>query len=133
MQSADTEAYSLRSRAASNRNARNQAPAQTLQTYCLCGHGYNLNRFNGSPGSDTNPRINSGSVGVVLNVPIYTRGGRFIVGAGTARAQKRSTLFESARRIASMQRATLYTALPTLGLRRNSTRIGCKYRARTQL
>ncbi|HZA94559.1 MAG TPA: TolC family protein, partial [Burkholderiaceae bacterium] len=34
--------------------------------------GYTINKFNGTQATDTNPRINSGSVGVVLNVPIYT-------------------------------------------------------------
>jgi outer membrane protein len=36
--------------------------------------GYNINKFNGTQSSDLNPRINTGTIGLQLNVPIYTGG-----------------------------------------------------------
>jgi outer membrane protein len=36
--------------------------------------GYNINKFNGTQSSDQNPRINAGSIGLQLNVPIYQGG-----------------------------------------------------------
>jgi len=36
--------------------------------------GYNINKFNGTQSSDLNPRINAGTIGLQLNLPIYQGG-----------------------------------------------------------
>jgi outer membrane protein len=36
--------------------------------------GYNINKFNGTQSTDQNPRINAGTIGLQLNIPIYQGG-----------------------------------------------------------
>ncbi|HVE89288.1 MAG TPA: TolC family outer membrane protein [Burkholderiaceae bacterium] len=95
--------------------------------------GYNLNRFNGTQGSDTNPRINSGSVGVVLNVPLYT-GGLIQSRVREALAlQERSNFdLESARRTAANAARDAYTGV-NFGLAQVSALESAEVSARTQL
>ena len=95
--------------------------------------GYNLNRFNGTQGSDTNPRINSGSVGVQLNVPIYT-GGLIQSRVREALAlQERSNFdLESARRTAANAARDAYTGV-NFGLAQVNALESAEVSARTQL
>ena len=68
--------------------------------------GYNINKFNGTQSSDLNPRINSGSVGVLLNVPIYTGGLiQSRVREALALQQRSNVDLESARRISRQRGA----------------------------
>ena len=95
--------------------------------------GYNYNRFNGTQGSDTNPRINSGSVGVQLNVPIYT-GGLIQSRVREALAlQERSNFeLESARRNAANAARDAYTGV-NFGLAQVTALESAEVSARTQL
>ena len=95
--------------------------------------GYNINKFNGTQSSDLNPRINSGSVGVLLNVPIYT-GGLIQSRVREALAlQERSTAdLESARRTAANAAREAYTGV-NFGLAQVSALESAEVSARTQL
>ena len=95
--------------------------------------GYTMNKFNGTQSTDTNPRINSGSVGVVLNVPIYT-GGLIQSRVREALAlQERSNFdLESARRIAANAARDAYTGV-NFGLAQVSALESAEVSARTQL
>lgn len=95
--------------------------------------GYNINKFNGTQSSDLNPRINSGSVGVLLNVPIYT-GGLIQSRVREALAlQERSNFdLESARRNATNAARDAYTGV-NFGLAQVSALESAEVSARTQL
>ena len=95
--------------------------------------GYNINKFNGTQSSDLNPRINSGSIGVLLNVPIYT-GGLIQSRVREALAlQERSNFdLDSARRIASNAARDAYTGV-NFGLAQVSALESAEVSARTQL
>ncbi|MEO8186306.1 MAG: TolC family outer membrane protein [Burkholderiaceae bacterium] len=95
--------------------------------------GYNINKFNGTQASDTNPRINSGSVGVVLNVPIYT-GGLIQSRVREALAlQERSSFdLESAHRTAANAARDAFTGV-NFGLAQVSALESAEVSARTQL
>lgn len=95
--------------------------------------GYNINKFNGTQSSDLNPRINSGSVGVLLNVPIYT-GGLIQSRVREALAlQERSNFdLESARRTAANAARDAYTGV-NFGLAQVSALESAEVSARTQL
>ncbi len=95
--------------------------------------GYNINKFNGTQSSDLNPRINSGSVGVLLNVPIYT-GGLIQSRVREALAlQERSNFdLESARRTAANAARDAYTGV-NFGLAQVSALESAEISARTQL
>ena len=95
--------------------------------------GYNINKFNGTQSSDLNPRINSGSVGVLLNVPIYT-GGLIQSRVREALAlQERSNFdLESARRNAANAARDAYTGV-NFGLAQVSALESAEVSARTQL
>ena len=95
--------------------------------------GYNINKFNGTQATDTNPRINSGSVGVVLNVPIYT-GGLIQSRVREALAlQERSSFdLESARRTAANAARDAFTGV-NFGLAQVSALESAEVSARTQL
>ena len=95
--------------------------------------GYNINKFNGTQATDTNPRINSGSVGVVLNVPIYT-GGLIQSRVREALAlQERSSFdLESARRNAANLARDAFTGV-NFGLAQVSALESAEVSARTQL
>jgi len=95
--------------------------------------GYNINKFNGTQSSDLNPRINSGSVGVLLNVPIYT-GGLIQSRVREALAlQERSNFdLDSARRTAANAARDAYTGV-NFGLAQVSALESAEVSARTQL
>ena len=95
--------------------------------------GYNINKFNGTQSSDLNPRINSGSVGVLLNVPIYT-GGLIQSRVREALAlQERSNFdLDSARRTAANAAREAYTGV-NFGLAQVSALESAEVSARTQL
>ena len=95
--------------------------------------GYNINKFNGTQATDTNPRINSGSLGVVLNVPIYT-GGLIQSRVREALAlQERSNFdLESARRNAANAARDAFTGV-NFGLAQVSALESAEVSARTQL
>ncbi len=95
--------------------------------------GYGINKFNGTQTTDLNPRINSGSVGVQLNVPIYT-GGLIQSRVREALAlQERSNFdLESARRIAANAARDAYTGV-NFGLAQVSALESAEVSARTQL
>ncbi len=95
--------------------------------------GYNINKFNGTQATDTNPRINSGSVGVVLNVPIYT-GGLIQSRVREALAlQERSSFdLESARRASANAARDAFTGV-NFGLAQVSALESAEVSARTQL
>jgi len=95
--------------------------------------GYNINKFNGTQGTDTNPRINSGSIGVQLNVPIYTGG---LIQSRVREAialQDRSNFdLETARRTAANAARDAYTGV-NFGLAQVSALESAEVSARTQL
>ena len=95
--------------------------------------GYTINKFNGTQATDTNPRINSGSVGVVLNVPIYTGG---LIQSRVREAlslQERSSFdLESARRNAANAARDAFTGV-NFGLAQVSALESAEVSARTQL
>lgn len=95
--------------------------------------GYNFNKFNGTQNSDLNPRINSGSIGVLLNVPIYTGG---LIQSRVREAislQDRSNFdLESARRTAANAARDAYTGV-NFGLAQVSALESAEVSARTQL
>ena len=95
--------------------------------------GYNINKFNGTQSSDLNPRINSGSVGLLLNVPIYT-GGLIQSRVREALAlQERSNFdLESARRNAANAARDAFTGV-NFGLAQVSALESAEVSARTQL
>ncbi len=95
--------------------------------------GYNINKFNGTQNSDLNPRINSGSIGVQLNVPLYT-GGLIQSRVREALAlQDRSNFdLESARRTAANAARDAYTGV-NFGLAQISALESAEVSARTQL
>ena len=95
--------------------------------------GYTINKFNGTQATDTNPRINSGSVGVVLNVPIYT-GGLIQSRVREALAlQERSSFdLESARRASANAARDAFTGV-NFGLAQVSALESAEVSARTQL
>jgi outer membrane protein len=95
--------------------------------------GYTINKFNGTQATDTNPRINSGSLGVVLNVPIYTGG---LIQSRVREAlslQERSSFdLESARRNAANAARDAFTGV-NFGLAQVSALESAEVSARTQL
>ena len=95
--------------------------------------GYNINKFNGTQSSDLNPRINSGSVGVLFNVPIYT-GGLIQSRVREALAQQERSNFdlESARRTAANAARDAYTGV-NFGLAQAIALESAEVSARTQL
>ncbi|MBA2548703.1 MAG: TolC family outer membrane protein [Burkholderiaceae bacterium] len=95
--------------------------------------GYNMNKFNGTQNSDLNPRINSGSIGVQLNVPIYT-GGLIQSRVREALAlQDRSNFdLESSRRNAANAARDAYTGV-NFGLAQVTALESAEVSARTQL
>ena len=95
--------------------------------------GYSINKFNGTQERDVNPRINSGSVGVLLNVPIYT-GGLIQSRVREALAlQERSNFdLETARRTAANAARDAYTGV-NFGLAQVSALESAEVSARTQL
>ncbi|MBA2413860.1 MAG: TolC family outer membrane protein, partial [Burkholderiaceae bacterium] len=95
--------------------------------------GYNLNRFNGTQGSDLNPRINSGSVGVQLNVPIYTGGLiQSRVREAIALQDRSNAELESTRRTAANAARDAYTGV-NFGLAQVTALESAEVSARTQL
>ena len=95
--------------------------------------GYNFNKFNGTQGSDTNPRINSGSIGVALNVPIYTGGLiQSRVREALALQERSNADLESARRNAANAARDAYTGV-NFGLAQVSALESAEVSARTQL
>jgi outer membrane protein len=109
-----------------------RARAGHLPTVDVVG-GYNINKFNGTQSSDLNPRINSGSVGFQLNIPIY-QGGLVQSRVREALAlQERSGFdLESARRGASNAAREAYTGV-NFGLAQVSALESAEVSARTQL
>ena len=95
--------------------------------------GYNINKFNGTQNSDLNPRISSGSIGVQLNVPIYT-GGLIQSRVREALAlQDRSNFdLESSRRTAANAARDAYTGV-NFGLAQVAALESAEVSARTQL
>ena len=95
--------------------------------------GYNINKFNGTQSSDLNPRINSGSVGVLLNVPIYTGGLiQSRVREALALQERSNADLESARRNATNAARDAYTGV-NFGLAQVSALESAEVSARTQL
>lgn len=95
--------------------------------------GYNINKFNGTQSSDLNPRINSGSVGVVLNVPIYTGGLiQSRVREALALQERSNADLDSARRNATNAARDAYTGV-NFGLTQVSALESAEVSARTQL
>ncbi len=95
--------------------------------------GYNINKFNGTQGNDLNPRINSGSVGVQLNVPIYTGGLiQSRVREALSLQDRSSSDLESARRAAANAAREAYTGV-NFGLAQVSALESAEVSARTQL
>lgn len=95
--------------------------------------GYNINKFNGTQSSDLNPRINSGSVGLQLNVPIYTGGLiQSRVREALALQERSNADLESARRTAANAARDAYTGV-NFGLAQVSALESAEVSARTQL
>ena len=95
--------------------------------------GYNINKFNGTQSSDLNPRINSGSVGMVLNVPIYTGGLiQSRVREALALQERSNADLESARRNATNAARDAYTGV-NFGLTQVTALESAEVSARTQL
>ena len=95
--------------------------------------GYNINKFNGTQSSDLNPRINSGSVGVLLNVPIYTGGLiQSRVREALALQERSNADLESARRNATNAARDAYTGV-NFGLTQVTALESAEVSARTQL
>jgi outer membrane protein len=95
--------------------------------------GYNLNKFNGTQSSDINPRIGSGSVGLVLNVPIY-QGGlvQSRVREALALQDRASADLESARRASANAAREAFTGV-NFGLSQVQALESAEVSARTQL
>lgn len=95
--------------------------------------GYNINKFNGTQNSDLSPRINSGSIGVQLNVPIYTGGLiQSRVREALALQDRSSAELESARRTAANAAREAYTGV-NFGLAQVSALESAEVSSRTQL
>lgn len=95
--------------------------------------GYNFNKFNGTQDSDLNPRINSGSIGVQLNVPIYTGGLiQSRVREALALQERANFDLESSRRTAANAARDAYTGV-NFGLAQVSALESAEVSARTQL
>ena len=95
--------------------------------------GYNLNKFNGTQSSDFNPRIGSGSVGLLLNVPIY-QGGlvQSRVREALALQDRASSDLEGARRAAANAAREAFTGV-NFGLAQVQALESAEVSARTQL
>ncbi|MEP6607063.1 MAG: TolC family outer membrane protein [Burkholderiaceae bacterium] len=95
--------------------------------------GYNFNQFNGTQSSDRNPRINSGSIGVQLNIPIYTGGLiQSRVREALALQDRASADLELSRRTAANAARDAYTGV-NFGLAQVSALESAEVSARTQL
>lgn len=95
--------------------------------------GYNINKFNGTQTSDLNPRINSGSVGFVLNVPLYTGGLiQSRVREALALQERSNSELELARRNSANAARDAYTGV-NFGLAQVSALESAEVSARTQL
>jgi outer membrane protein len=95
--------------------------------------GYNINKFNGTQSSDLNPRINTGSVGLVLNVPIY-QGGlvQSRVREALALQDRAASDLEIARRLSANAAREAYTGV-NFGLEQVRALESAEVSARTQL
>ena len=95
--------------------------------------GYNFNKFNGTQSSDLNPRINSGSVGLVLNMPLYTGGLiQSRVREALALQERANSELDFARRNAANAARDAYTGV-NFGLAQVSALESAEVSARTQL
>ncbi|MGH6609742.1 MAG: TolC family outer membrane protein [Burkholderiaceae bacterium] len=95
--------------------------------------GYTFNKFNGTQNSDLNPRINSGSIGVVLNLPLYTGGLiQSRVREAIALQERSNSELELARRNAANAARDAYTGV-NFGLAQVSALESAEVSARTQL
>ena len=95
--------------------------------------GYNVNKFNGTQTSDLNPRINTGSVGLVLNVPLYTGGLiQSRVREALALQERSNSELELARRNSANAARDAYTGV-NFGLAQVSALESAEVSARTQL
>ena len=95
--------------------------------------GYNLNKFNGTQTIDINPRIGSGSVGLVLNVPLY-QGGliQSRVREALALQDRASADLESAKRASANAAREAFTGV-NFGLSQVQALESAEVSARTQL
>jgi len=95
--------------------------------------GYSVNKYNGTQTNDTNPRINAGTIGLQLNLPIYQGG---LVQSRVREAlslQDRSNAeLESARRNAANAARDAYTGV-NFGLAQVQALESAEVSARTQL
>lgn len=95
--------------------------------------GYNVNKFNGTQTSDANPRINAGTIGLQLNLPIYQGG---LIQSRVREAlslQDRSNAeLESARRNSANAARDAYTGV-NYGLAQVKALESAEVSARTQL
>ncbi len=96
--------------------------------------GYNVNKFNGTQSSEfINPRINTGTVGLQLNLPIYEGGLRQSRVREALSLQDRSNAeLESARRNSANAARDAYTGV-NYGLAQVSALESAEVSARTQL
>jgi outer membrane protein len=96
--------------------------------------GYNINKFNGTQSSnDLNPRINAGTIGLQLNVPIYTGGLIQSRVRESLSLQDRSNAeLESARRTSANAARDAYTGV-NYGLAQVKALESAEVSARTQL
>ena len=95
--------------------------------------GYNLNKFNGTQSSDLNPRIGAGSVGLQLNMPIYTGGlTQSRVREALALQDRYSSDLEAARRAAANSAREAFTGV-NFGLSQVQALESAEVSARTQL
>ena len=120
-------------RATRSPRARSSASATGTSRRSTSSGGYNVNKFNGTQTSDINPRINAGTIGLQLNVPIYQGG---LIQSRVREAlslQDRSNAeLESARRNSANAARDAYTGV-NYGLAQVKALESAEVSARTQL